>query len=80
LLSGGLASDNPTDVRRVAVSALDQYAAMQQEEGHEHPWHPCQHAQSRRFCDPKWRGLDNDDQEVPLRPYLERLAAGKVHW
>ena len=34
--------------------------------------------QSRRFCDPEWNGLDDGGDEVPLRPFLERLAEGLV--
>ena len=35
----------------------------------------CAHAQSRRFLDPEWRGLDNDEQ--PLRPYVPWLGLGQ---
>ena len=32
-------------------------------------------ATTRRFLDPEWRGLHND--EIPLRPFLTRLASGE---
>ena len=72
--SGGLASESPIDVRNVASKALAEYDAMLHVD---EPPLALQHPVTRRFCDPQWVGLDDGD-EVPLRPYLERLAQGLV--
>ena len=29
------------------------------------------------FCQPDWKGLNDKAQEIPLRPFLERLAKGQ---
>ena len=34
------------------------------------------HNQTRRFLDPQWTGLCND--EVPLRKFVERMAQGET--
>lgn len=36
-----------------------------------------QHAMARRFLDREWTGLDEQSPEPPLRPLVERLAAGR---
>ena len=66
LFSGGLASDNATDVRETAKKALNLWDKGGPQ---------CDHAMSRRFLDPTWTGLDGGD-EVPLRQFTERLAKG----
>ena len=68
-----MASESPTDVQDIAAKALAEYDAMLHVD---EPPLALQHPVTRRFCDPQWRGLDDD--EVPLRPYLERLAQGLV--
>lgn len=72
--SGGLASESPIDVRNVASQALEEYDALLHAD---EPPLALQHPVTRRFCDPEWNGLDDGD-EVPLRPFLERLAEGLV--
>ena len=34
------------------------------------------HTQSRRFLDMSWSGLRGDPDDPPLRPLVDRLAAG----
>ena len=66
VFSGGLASDDAMDVRETAKKALKLW---------EKGGPQCDHAMSRRFLDPTWRGLDGGD-EVSLRQFTERLAKG----
>ena len=58
----GLVSQNPCHIQRTASKA-DAKAT---------------HVLSRRFCDPAWNGIGEAgaDPEVPLRPFMERLASG----
>ena len=63
---GGLASNVVADVRNVACEALKQFDAKPAEH---------HHAMTLRFCSNSWTGLDGD--EIPLRPFMERLSAGE---
>ena len=69
--SGGLASSDPTEVRNVAQNALLEFDSLPPEQQH------LQHAMTRRFCQPDWKGLNDKAKEIPLRPFLERLAKGQ---
>lgn len=66
--AGGLASGDQSEARETARKALKLY---DEGRGQTH------HAMSKRFLDSQWTGLDDGD-EVPLRPLVERLAAGEV--
>ncbi|CAE7249443.1 unnamed protein product [Symbiodinium microadriaticum] len=65
----GLSYSEPRIVRDVAVRALRQYDGAPNASG-------SLHAQSRRFLDPAWKGLRNQDDDPALRPLMELLAGG----
>ena len=67
-IQGGLASGNAADVRNTASVALREFDATEHRQQH--------HPMTLRFCQAEWNGLDRDGSEVPLRPFLERLARG----
>lgn len=65
---GGLASSDAADVRNTASVALREFDATEHCQHH--------HPMTLRFCQAEWKGLDRDGSEVPLRPFMERLARG----
>lgn len=68
MLPGGLASGNPQDVRETAKNAIKLWDQGSPQNGN---------AMSKRFLDAEWTGL-REGEEVPLRPFIERLAQGEL--
>ena len=68
---GGLAYPCSQTVQKVALRCIQLFDAAPGSAG-------SQHTQSRRFCDPHFEGLLADPTDVPLRPILDRLAAGSA--
>ena len=59
-------------VTRVATECLKLWETELAAQPHSHT----QHAQSRRFLDPSWKGLPGREAELPLRGWVEKLSSG----
>lgn len=69
LSSGGMATGRRKDVQQVAARSIALFDARAS---------GSHHAQSKRFLDSNWSGLNNGPKEPPLRPLMTKLAAGEI--
>ena len=73
-VQGGLAYPDDSEVQRIASKCLQQYDAHPSSSG-------SMHAQSQRFLNSAWKGLEgisNMNRDPPLRALVETLASGEA--